>query len=310
MKRVLVSSAQVVAPIVALVLLAHRFGADAFRPALAVVAPFPMLAALVLGGVATVAQAARWRVVMNGAGHRLGRVKATAECYRACALNSVLPGGIIGDAVRAWRQRTDARHGWRAGADSVVAERACGLCTLLVATAAVLIVEARSIMAAAAGISACVAFVVARPSLRRLTWRERAAVWGWSVVALAALLALTAVAAVTLGVSASPGAMATLGLIILAGMAVPLNVGGWGPREAAAAVAATLVGASPAGGVTVAAGYGLLTTVSVVAPCLALMVPRLAKAVWRSRAKSSSTQTSSPKMNRLDGARSASLSRS
>ena len=50
---------------------------------------------------------------------------------------------------------------------------------------------------------------------------------------------------------------------MLAGMAIPLNVGGWGPREAAGAFAAMLVGVPPAVGVAYAAGYGLLATVSV-----------------------------------------------
>jgi glycosyltransferase 2 family protein len=55
-------------------------------------------------------------------------------------------------------------------------------------------------------------------------------------------------------------------------MAVPVNFGGWGPREAAGALAATLVGVPPAVGVAVSVGYGLLATVSVLPGFLVLVV--------------------------------------
>jgi glycosyltransferase 2 family protein len=229
-----------------------------------VVAPVPLLAALLLGGVAVVAHAERWRVVMHGAGLPLGRSEAVAEYYRSSALNSVLPGGVAGDVLRAWRQRTGAPRGWRAGAVSVLTERAAGLCLLLAVAAAVLFVLAPPVYPAVVATAlAGVAWAVSRPALRRLSVRDRAAVWGWSAVALAALLGMTAVVAVTIGVADDPGVVAALGLALLAGTAVPLNLGGWGPREAAGALAAVMVGVPPAVGLAFAAGYGLLATVSV-----------------------------------------------
>jgi glycosyltransferase 2 family protein len=253
---------QVVVPLVALTVLAYRLGLSAFRPALAVVSPVPLLAALVLGGVAVAAHAARWRVVMRGAGLRIGPAEALAEYYRSSALNTVLPGGVGGDVLRAWRQRTEAPQGWRPGAVSVLAERAVGACVLLSAVSVVMLVTAPGLATVAAAL-AVIAWAVARPSLRRLSRRDRVAVWGWSAVSVAALLALTAVVAAAVGVTAPPAAVAFLGVALLAGTAVPLNLGGWGPREAAGALAATVVGVSPAVGVAFAAGYGLLATVSV-----------------------------------------------
>lgn len=253
---------QVVVPVVALTVLAYRLGPDAFRPALAVVSPLPLLSALALGGVAVGAHAARWRVMMRGAGLPIGRADAVAEYYRSSALNTVLPGGVAGDVLRAWRQRTGERQGWRPGAVSVLADRAAGVCVLLTVVAAVMLIEAPA-LAAVPAVLAVVAWSVAWPSLRRLSRRERAAVWGWSVLALTALLGLTVVVAATIGISGRPGAVATLGVALLAGTAVPLNLGGWGPREAAGALAAVLVGVPPAVGVGYAAGYGLLATVSV-----------------------------------------------
>jgi uncharacterized membrane protein YbhN (UPF0104 family) len=274
--------ARVALPLLVLVLLWQRLGAQAFRPALEVIAPVPVLAALVLGGIAVAAQASRWRVLMISAGIPLVRREALAECYRSSALNTVLPGGVVGDVLRAWRQRTRAPEGWRPAAGSVLADRTAGLCVLLAAAAVVLAAEAQPLIAAAAAVAAGVALAVTWPLLRRLSLRGRAAVWGWSVVALAALVGLSAVVAASLGVDRGAVAVATLGLALLAGMAVPLNLGGWGPREAAGAFAAVLVGAPAALGVSVAAGYGLLSTVSVLPGFLVLVIPGLPGAARRS----------------------------
>lgn len=279
--KLLMLAARVFLPIAVLALLAQRLGTGAFRPALSVVTPVPLLAALVLGWVAVTAQAARWRLVMGGAGLPLGRREALVECYRACALNVVLPGGVAGDVLRAWRQRTGAPQGWRPGAASVVAERAVGLCVLLATAAAVLVTQAPPVFAAALATLAFIAWVVSRPSLQRLSLRQRAAVWGWSVVALAALLGMVAVVAGAIGLHDSPRVLVTLGLAVLAGMSVPLNLGGWGPREAAGALAAVLLGAPPSVGVALAAGYGLLATVSVSPGFLVLGNLRRAGAVRR-----------------------------
>jgi uncharacterized membrane protein YbhN (UPF0104 family) len=254
---------RILVPLLALGVIAYRFGLDAFRPALHVMTPLPLLASLVLGAVIVAAQAARWRVVMHGVGLPLRYRLAFAECYRSSALNVVMPGGVAGDVLRAWRQRTGEPQGWRPGAGAVLAERSAGVCLLLAAAGAVLALTVSPALAAVAAIGAVVAWAVARPSLRRLGLRDQVAVWGWSALSLAAMVTMTGVVAVSLGVSDDPGVVAAIGLALLAGMAVPLNLGGWGPREAAGALAAALVGASPAVGVAFAAGYGLLVTASV-----------------------------------------------
>ncbi len=271
--RRLLPVARILVPVLTLALLAHRFGAQAFRPALAVLSPLPLLTAMVLQAVAVGAQSARWRVVMRSAGLTLGRREALEECYRSSALNTVLPGGVAGDVLRAWRQRTGAPKGWQPGAVSVAVERVAGLCVLLVAVTVVLIVDAQPVYAAASAAMVFVTWLATRRPLGRLSRRERTAVWAWSVVALAALVVLTEIVAVAIGVSEGPGVLATLGLVMLAGMAVPLSIGGWGLREVAGALAAVLVGAPPAMGVAVAAGYGLLSTVSVLPGFIALAIP-------------------------------------
>ncbi|MGL5824978.1 MAG: lysylphosphatidylglycerol synthase domain-containing protein, partial [Nocardioides sp.] len=102
-----------------------------------------------------------------------------------------------------------------------------------------------------------------RPVLRELGSARRSRVWIWSWVALGMLVLLSVATSYAVDLDASWRARLTIGLLILAGMAIPVNLGGWGPREAAGAVAATLVGLPPESGIAVAAGYGLLSTISV-----------------------------------------------
>jgi glycosyltransferase 2 family protein len=256
--------------------LVARFGAAAFRPALDVLAPWPIVAALVLGGAAIAAQSARWRVVVLGSGNPLGRRRALVECYRSSALNSVLPGGIAGDAWRAWRQRIDAPRGWVPSAVSVATERVAGLGVLLTTAAVVLLVEGHPAYAGCALVGAVAACFMIRRPMQRLTAADRACVWGWSAVALTALVALAVVVGRTLDVPGGIGVLMTLGVVQLAGMSVPLSIGGWGPREAAGALAASVVGVAPSAGIAMAAGYGLLTMVAVLPGFVALLIPTAA----------------------------------
>jgi glycosyltransferase 2 family protein len=65
-----------------------------------------------------------------------------------------------------------------------------------------------------------------------------------------------------------------LGLVVLLAAAIPLNVGGWGPREGAAAwvFAATEWGA--AAGASVATAFGVLTLVAVLPGAVVLLAGR------------------------------------
>jgi glycosyltransferase 2 family protein len=262
--------------VVLLGVLVARFGAAAFRPALDVLAPWPIVAALVLGGAAIAAQSARWRVVVLGSGQPLGRRRALVECYRSSALNSVLPGGIAGDAWRAWRQRIDAPRGWVPSAVSVATERVAGLGVLLATAATVMLVEGHPAYAGCALVGAVVACLVIGRPMQRMTASDRARVWGWSAVALFGLVALTVVVGRTLDVPGGIAVLMTLGVVQLAGMSVPLSIGGWGPREAAGALAASLVGVAPSAGIAMAAGYGLLTMVAVLPGFVAMLIPTAA----------------------------------
>ncbi|MFC7567728.1 hypothetical protein ACFQU9_31730 [Actinomadura namibiensis] len=64
--------------------------------------------------------------------------------------------------------------------------------------------------------------------------------------------------------------LAVLALLV---MALPVNVGGWGPREAASAAAFGTAGLGAAQGLTVAVVYGVLALVASL-PGLAVLVAR------------------------------------
>jgi uncharacterized membrane protein YbhN (UPF0104 family) len=79
-----------------------------------------------------------------------------------------------------------------------------------------------------------------------------------SAVVVVGHLATFLVAARTAGATAPLTRLAPLGLLILLAMALPVNVGGWGPREGVAAWAFGAAGLSATLGVSTAVVYGVL----------------------------------------------------
>jgi uncharacterized membrane protein YbhN (UPF0104 family) len=270
-------SLRAVVPLLLLVALVVRLGAHPFERSLQVLEPGPIVVALLLGLATTVAQAMRWRTVATGYGTASGltRSRAVQECYRSALLNAVLPGGVLGDAVRAWRQRAPRRRGLRTSVQAVIGERVAGTALLLTAVA-VVTVPLNLWVSAIVLAGAVVAGLIAVPALRRLSWRGQLAVWGWSAVSLACLVVKFAVVAAALGTVPGRRDVITLALIVLAGMSVPLGIGGFGPREAVAAVVFAAVGLSADSGVATAAGYGVLAAVSAL-PGVLVMVLDLAR---------------------------------
>ena len=292
MNRWLRASLQAAAGVGLLALVVHLVGTGPFRRALGVFTPDSAVAALVLGAVATSAQALRWRAVaavrsggpsragdLDDAeeGRPMGAGRAVGECYRAGVLNAVLPGGLAGDVLRAHRARR--RGGWWRSATSVGVERLAGTAALLAVGAAVLSVAAGQARgwALALAVAAGVLVVVVTRALVAAPVRVHLAVWGWSVLGLAALVALFAVAAAVVSGGSSPGAAGTAVLAVLAllGMSLPVGAGGFGPREALAAAASDAAGTTPAAAVALAAGYGVLAVLST-APGAVLLLADLA----------------------------------
>ncbi len=277
-----------------LALLAWRLGTGPFLDAVHVVSGRALAVALVIGGATTVLSAWRWAMVARGLGMRLPLSGAICDYYRSLFLNSVLPGGVLGDVHRA------VRHGRDVGdvplaVKAVVLERAAGQIVLMVIGVAVVLtgrlpLHAPSLgpdgrLAVAAVIMAALLGALALGPGAPARWRgSRAAgalrTWAadarrgllsrgsWagilltSAAVLAGHLVMFVVAARAAGSTTSVLRLAPLLLLALVAMAVPLNIGGWGPREAATTWAFATAGLNAAQGLTMAVVYGLLALVA------------------------------------------------
>ncbi|MER5577880.1 lysylphosphatidylglycerol synthase transmembrane domain-containing protein, partial [Streptomyces massasporeus] len=247
-----------VAGIAILGVLFWRLGTGVFLDGLRRIDGMSLLLALGIGLVTTVCSAWRWAIVARGLRIRLPFGPAVADYYRALFLNAALPGGVLGDvhrAVRHGQSEGDVRRGVKA----VVIERAAGQIALFAVGAVVLLTmpspvlsEARHIapLAALAVLGALAVVLALRmnrtaPSRRGrrlraalaetrhgLLSRENGpAVVVSSVVVLAGYVAMFVLAARVAGTAASVAVLLPLAVLALLAMGLPLNVGGWGPRE-------------------------------------------------------------------------------
>lgn len=264
-------------------------GVGPFLEAARSLTPLSIGAALLLGAAATIIQAQRWRLVSRGFGMELGLAEAVAKCWQASFLNSVLPGGLAGDAVRAVEQRDLPNGSWRGGVGSVVGERLAATVVIL-AAASVALLPREFWLGLAVGGAAAVTAAVAWTSLRRLSWSSRMGIVGLSCAGWLVFVLLFVVSALG-GVrpdSGAPGLSVVAGgdivglaALTLAGMSVPFSWGGWGPREGAAAFGFVLFGYSAAQGVAVSVSYGLLALVSVMPGAVVLLYRVISR--WRRR---------------------------
>jgi hypothetical protein len=95
-----------------------------------------------------------------------------------------------------------------------------------------------------------------------------------SVLVVAGHVAMFLLAAHAAGVDGAPEQLLPLALVVLLAAGIPLNVGGWGPREGAAAwiFSATQWGAGA--GAAVATAFGVLTLVAVLPGAAVLLAGR------------------------------------
>lgn len=229
----------------------------------------------------------RWRLTASRLELSMSWGRALREYYLAMFLNQVLPGGVAGDAARAWRHsRASGRRGsaWRA----VIIERASGQLALLLLTLLVialsplwqgLIGEAMASLSSKGWlIGAVLLVVIGVPITRQLVRQPPAALAGlgedlrrsllassvWPRQLLGSLLVVLSYALVfvcaarAIGVTLPLGTLLSLVPPVLIAMLIPLSLAGWGLREGAAALVWGLAGLAPAEGVAVSMAYGLL----------------------------------------------------
>ena len=274
----------------------RQVGAAPFENGLRAVTWPAVLAAITLTALTTVCSAWRWRVVARALGVGIGLPGAACAYYRSLFLNSVLPGGVLGDVHRA------VTHGRRAGdvvrgLRAVGWERLWGQVIQAVVTVVVLLAlpsPARPalpyVLAGVAGAAGCAALIVRRAARRgrpRLARAARAVtadlrrgllardVWPQltlaSVLVVAGHTATFVIAARVAGCTAPLGELVALLMVVQTAVVIPLSVGGWGLREGAAAWAFAAAGLGAATGVTVATLYAVVM-LAAVAPGAGLLL--------------------------------------
>src|SRR4051794_3364955 len=211
-------------------------------------------------------------------------------------LNGTLPGGIVGDVHRGVSHGRDVRDVGR-GLRAVAWERAAGQAVQVVLTVALLVAlpspvhSSMPVVAIALVVALCGIVLVARarPGGGPRAWmRVRSAAAGdirdallargaWARVAIASALVVCGhaitflIAARTAGVTAPASRMLPLALLVMLVMTLP-SVGGWGPREGAAAWAFGAAGLGAAQGVATAVVYGVMVLVATMPGAVILVV--------------------------------------
>ncbi|MGW1781100.1 lysylphosphatidylglycerol synthase transmembrane domain-containing protein [Streptomyces sp. NPDC002143] len=287
-----------VAGVVILTALLWKLGTGVFLDGLRRIDAPILLAALGIGAVTTVFSAWRWALVARALRIRLPFGPAVADYYRSLFLNAALPGGVLGDVHRAVRHGQSAGDVGR-GVRAVVLERTAGQLVLAVAGVTVLLTLPSPVMADArqlaplvllAGVGALAVVVAVRmnsSTARRggrlrgvlaeareglLSRRNGPGVAVSSAVVLAGHLGMFVVAARVAGSSASVLALLPIAVLALLAMGLPLNVGGWGPREGVTAWAFGAAGLGASTGLAVAVVYGVLSFVAALPGAVVLVV--------------------------------------
>lgn len=247
-----------------------------------------------------VLSALRWQFVSGRLGQMLPARRAIGEYYLASLLNQVLPGGVAGDAVRvvrAARDGEDDRWTGRAG-QAVVLDRlsgqlvlfsaaglgllaapfvfgvappgGAGLFVLLGAAAGLVLVGwvvLRVLGDRAARFRRAFGPVLAEVFVRRGAWAVQAAL---SLAVVLSYLATFALAAIAVGAPLGLAGTLLLVPLVLLSMLLPVSVGGWGLREAAAAAILPIAGITAGGAFAASVVYGVVSLVGALPGLLVL----------------------------------------
>ncbi|MFZ2858796.1 lysylphosphatidylglycerol synthase transmembrane domain-containing protein [Acidovorax sp.] len=268
-----------------------------------------LLAGLAAAIASNLVSALRWRALARWLGADMGVRDAVRWYFQAIGLNALLPGAVVGgDLYRAVVLR---RTGQDAGASSwsVVLDRVSGL-WMLCAIGGLGAAASADALGAALGLSPALLRGVALcgtalwlvlpwclPALLRrgASWRwlaplRTAAVrpdfqrqLGWQALASGAVQGLSAAAlaagGLALGIQLPPAAWAWAIAPVFLMAALPVSVGGWGTREAAAVAALAPFGVAVPAAVGAAMLYGVYGLVQGALGALAFGLPSRGKAV-------------------------------
>ena len=260
-----------------------------------------VLLAVAISVVQVAVLAWRWRFTAGCLGVDLSYTAAWREYYLSIFLNQVMPGGVVGDVSRAWRQaRVQTRQREPAGpaVRAVIFERlsaqavmtAVAVVSLLAlpvtvnrgsrlvlfgaGAVAVLIVLAMVVwMRRQSSAQSLVGQVLADLDAAHLSGPVFAAQLVSAAIVVGTYLATYLTAARAVGMDTPLPVLLPLVAPVLMSMLIPVTVAGWGLREGAAAVLWGAVGLTAADGVLVSVAYGLLVLIGSLPGALFLMRP-------------------------------------
>jgi len=255
-------------------------------------------AALALSAVATAAAAWRWCVIATRLGLDLSWATALGRYYQSQFLNTVIPGGIMGDVHRA------VGHGQNVGslaqsARAVMIERTAGqLVQIFLSLIIFLFVGAQFVGLLLAGVAVVLGIIVVGLAVAVLPYpRGRAAVIrevrelraglgslrALAQVSIASVIVISchvvtfAIATAAIGVTVSGGQQLVLALLVLLGASIPFSIGGWGPREGIAGWSFAMAGFGASAGVAASALFGVLTIIAVAPGAVVTLVSVIRK---------------------------------
>jgi uncharacterized membrane protein YbhN (UPF0104 family) len=282
MSRTLLAGGRVVGPAVVFGVLVWRLGTGPFLSGLRSVSAGALAAAAGLAVLTTLSSAWRWRTVARGLGLDLSLPAAVAAYYRSLFLNLALPGGIGGDIHRGVSHGRDVSDVGRA-LRSVAWERLAGQVVQVLLAAIVLLALPSpvhsfmppAVVALGVALFAIVLMARARPDRVPAWWtRVRSQAAGdirngllahraWLNISLASVVVVGGhavtflIAARTAGTTAPLSQMLPIALLVMVVTAVP-SIGGWGPREGAAAWVFGAAGLGARHGVATGVAYGVM----------------------------------------------------
>ena len=260
-----------------------------------------VLLAIAISVVQVAVLAWRWRFTAGCLGVDLSYTAAWREYYLSIFLNQVMPGGVVGDVSRAWRQaRVQTRQREPAGpaVRAVIFERLSAQAVMtavaLVSLLALPVIVNRGSRLVLFGAGAVAVLIV----IAMVVWMRRqssaqslggqvladldaahlsgpvfAAQLVSAAIVVGTYLATYLTAARAVGMDTPLPVLLPLVAPVLMSMLIPVTVAGWGLREGAAAVLWGAVGLTAADGVLVSVAYGLLVLIGSLPGALFLMRP-------------------------------------
>ena len=259
-----------------------------------------VLLAVAISIVQVAVLAWRWRFTSGCLGVDLAFAAAWREYYRSIFLNQVLPGGVVGDVSRAWRQvRTQTRLQESGGpaVRAVIFERLSAqvvmtsVAVVSLLTLPVTVNRGSRLVMVGAGTVAVLIVITMVVWMRRQSTAQSlfgrvladlgtshlfgpvfAAQLASALFVVGTYLATYMTAARAVGVDTPFPVLLPLAAPVLMTMLIPVTVAGWGLREGAAAVLWGAVGLTVVDGVVVSVAYGLLVLIGSLPGALFLMV--------------------------------------